>query len=101
MPWAGFSNAGAGVAVPDNMLAADVGTVMRCDRIKGAPSGAAWGARIVWARPGSAGAKRRLSAEAAATTRRHSSSQTRNKLRWRVRGNKKERERERRRKTKI
>lgn len=41
MPWAGFSNAGAGVPVPDNILAADVGTVMRCDKIKGAPRGAA------------------------------------------------------------
>lgn len=77
MPWAGFSNALAGVAVPDNMLAAVVGTVMRCDNIKGAPKGAAVGARICWAKPGRlAGVKRRLSAEAAATTRRQSSSHT-------------------------
>lgn len=58
---------------PDNILAADVGTDMRGDRIRGAPKGVA-GERICCAvRPGMAGDNIRDSAATAATRRQSSS----------------------------
>lgn len=63
-----------GGAEPLRMEAAVVGTDIRGDRIRGAPSGVA-GVRRGVARPGMAGDNSRWVSAAAAATRRHSSSQ--------------------------